>query len=286
MRIGSANLRRIKESGPWGMRNPGFVGSGFHIVLDGHGWLITPGEPPQALQPGDVILVLWGAEHGLSHVACSLSDLRVPEMGNFQPAPGPADFEFLCGAYRLERGQVHHYLRSLPGVIVVSPDYANEPQLSSIVSLLHADTAEDGPGIAATHAALLDLLLVHTVRLWLGADGQGDWPQVHDPAVAAALGQIHQDPQTSWTVEQLSSTAGMSRTAFTRRFSAELGTSPRAYLTSVRLTRGAQLLRESQAPLATIARQVGYSTEFAFGAAFRREYGISPGRFRDTADVW
>ncbi|MGI3227233.1 hypothetical protein ACRJ4B_28840 [Streptomyces sp. GTA36] len=30
-----------------------------------------------------------------------------------------------------------------------------------------------------------------------------------------------------------------------------------------------------------MARQVGYSTEFAFGAAFRREYGISPGRFRD-----
>lgn len=37
-------------------------------------------------------------------------------------------------------------------------------------------------------------------------------------------------------------------------------------------------------PLATIARQVGYSTEFAFGVAFRREYGISPGRFRDGQD--
>ncbi|GAB2966563.1 hypothetical protein GCM10023080_030680 [Streptomyces pseudoechinosporeus] len=37
----------------------------------------------------------------------------------------------------------------------------------------------------------------------------------------------------------------------------------------------------TNAPLATIARQVGYSTEFAFGAAFRREYGIASGRFRD-----
>ncbi|WP_210569335.1 AraC family transcriptional regulator [Streptomyces sp. GESEQ-4] len=33
---------------------------------------------------------------------------------------------------------------------------------------------------------------------------------------------------------------------------------------------------------ATIARQVGYSTEFAFSAAFRREYGVSPARFCRT----
>jgi len=40
------------------------------------------------------------------------------------------------------------------------------------------------------------------------------------------------------------------------------------------------LLRETKAPLAVIARQVGYSSEFAFASAFRREFGISPGRFR------
>ncbi|MGI3199186.1 helix-turn-helix transcriptional regulator [Streptomyces sp. GLT-R25] len=60
-----------------------------------------------------------------------------------------------------------------------------------------------------------------------------------------------------------------------------VGKPPMTYLTGRRLSHGARLLRETKAPLATIARQVGYSTEFAFGAAFRREYGISPGRFRD-----
>ena len=52
------------------------------------------------------------------------------------------------------------------------------------------------------------------------------------------------------------------------------------YLTGWRLTYGARLLRETPAPLATVARQVGYSSEFAFGGAFRRRYGVSPGRFR------
>ncbi|GAA3602478.1 hypothetical protein GCM10022223_17810 [Kineosporia mesophila] len=35
-----------------------------------------------------------------------------------------------------------------------------------------------------------------------------------------------------------------------------------------------------RAPLASIARQVGYSSEYAFPAAFSREYGVAPGRFR------
>jgi AraC-like DNA-binding protein len=61
------------------------------------------------------------------------------------------------------------------------------------------------------------------------------------------------------------------------------GLGPHDYLTGVRLSRGARLLRETDAPLASVARQVGYSTEFAFGTAFRREYGISPGCFRDGA---
>jgi AraC-like DNA-binding protein len=53
-----------------------------------------------------------------------------------------------------------------------------------------------------------------------------------------------------------------------------------AYLIAWRLGKGAQLLRKTEAPLAVIARQVGYSSEYAFASAFRREFGISPGRFR------
>ncbi|WP_408640354.1 helix-turn-helix transcriptional regulator [Saccharomonospora marina] len=33
-----------------------------------------------------------------------------------------------------------------------------------------------------------------------------------------------------------------------------------------------------------MARQVGYSNEFAFATAFRREYGLAPGRFRNHPD--
>jgi AraC-like DNA-binding protein len=100
------------------------------------------------------------------------------------------------------------------------------------------------------------------------------------PAIAAALREMHASPDKPWTVRHLSEVAGISRTAFNRRFALATGKPPRTYLTGWRLAYAARLLRETDAPQAAIARQIGYSTEFAFAAAFRREYRISPGRFR------
>jgi AraC-like DNA-binding protein len=74
----------------------------------------------------------------------------------------------------------------------------------------------------------------------------------------------------------------MPRTAFSRQFTAAVGRPPMSYLTGWRLGHAARLLRETDAALASIAPRVGYSTEFAFSAAFRREYGVSPGRFRSA----
>jgi transcriptional regulator GlxA family with amidase domain len=43
---------------------------------------------------------------------------------------------------------------------------------------------------------------------------------------------------------------------------------------------GFHVLRDGSCWPRGIARQVGYSSEFAFSNAFRREFGIAPGRFR------
>ncbi|MTD59073.1 helix-turn-helix domain-containing protein [Amycolatopsis sp. RM579] len=280
VRIGRAEACSVKDSGSWGWRYSPFAGSGFHVLLRGGAWLITADRPPRELTPGDVVLTPSGAGHGLSHAPSSLDDLAPAVLGDWPPGD-PADVEFLCGAYWLEHGQVPLYLRSLPEVIAISPDHDRAPQLRALTDLISADMPGTGPGAGTTRSALLDLMLTHVLRQWLEQNRMADRPDVADPAIAAALGEIHAHPRRRWTVRELSESAGMSRTAFTKRFSALLGQPPMAYLTGWRLTYGARLLRETDAPLAAIARQVGYSTEFAFGASFRREYGISPGRFRN-----
>ncbi len=66
---------------------------------------------------------------------------------------------------------------------------------------------------------------------------------------------------------------------FARRFIALTGR-PLTYLSLWRMTIAARLLRESDAPLSAVAKQIGYAWEFAFANAFKREYGIAPGRYR------
>jgi AraC-like DNA-binding protein len=51
------------------------------------------------------------------------------------------------------------------------------------------------------------------------------------------------------------------------------------------MTLAARLLREGDAPLATVARKVGYTSEFAFAHAFKREYGLAPGGFRRSTSA-
>jgi len=287
-RVGQAFVRRISDSGRWGMRFPAFTGVGFHVILRGSGWLATAAGDPVPLRSGDIVLASHGAEHGLSHAPRPLGELPRAATAEEPAAPRPRDqesavIEFLCGAYILDHGQVHVLLRQLPSVIVVSPGHDRSPELRSLVGLLEADVAQRRPGTPVTRSALVDLLLVHALRLWQESAGMEAWPETGDAAIAVALQEIHRGPQVPWTVQQLSDLAGMSRTAFTRRFTASLGKPPMAYLTGWRLVTGARLLQETELPLAVIARQVGYSSEFAFASAFRREFGIAPGRFRRRA---
>ncbi|MEV5807270.1 AraC family transcriptional regulator [Streptomyces parvulus] len=282
LRVGRGTIRRFRRSGAWGMRYSGLSGSGFHVVLRGTGWLVTADAPPVALRPGDVILITSGADHGLSDIPRPLRALPQAVMGEEQTESDPVEFEFLCGSYRLERGQVHPYLTSMPDPVVVSPDYGRFPQLRSVMDLLDADDSQLEGGTEVTRAAVLDLMLVHLLRQVLEDEESRERPVTADSAITAVLRVLHDAPEKQWTVARLGGAVGLSRTALTRRFTSVVGTPPMTYLRNLRMGHAARLLRESDVSLAAIARRVGYSTEFAFAGAFRREFGLSPGRFRQV----
>ncbi|MGK8488399.1 helix-turn-helix transcriptional regulator [Nocardia asiatica] len=91
---------------------------------------------------------------------------------------------------------------------------------------------------------------------------------------------MHAHSAAPWTVEQLAARNGLSRSVFAQRFTALVGEPPMAYLTWWRMTSAGRVLRESDAPLRSVAAQVGYTSEFAFAKAFKRAYGVAPGAYR------
>ena len=52
------------------------------------------------------------------------------------------------------------------------------------------------------------------------------------------------------------------------------------YITRVRLTKAAAVLRTHSATLVEVATSVGYESEVAFSKAFKRYFGIAPGAYR------
>ncbi|MGW4945400.1 AraC family transcriptional regulator [Actinoplanes sp. NPDC004185] len=250
---------------------------GFHVVLRGTGWLVTESGSPLLLRAGDVVLVPYGKAHGLSHTGQDTIHRLAPlELPAARSGHGPADFEVILGCYRLDHSQLHRFLRDLPPVIVTPLDPHRHPERRALIDLLTAEVSRDLPGTGVTRPALVGLVLVDALRHVADQSRPGE----HDAGIAATLREIHAEPHQRWTVQRLGEIAGMSRSVFKRRFTAQVGRPPMTYLIEWRLNRGARLLRETKAPLATIARQVGYSSEYAFANAFRRRFGVAPGRFR------
>jgi AraC-like DNA-binding protein len=56
---------------------------------------------------------------------------------------------------------------------------------------------------------------------------------------------------------------------------------PIRYLTVWRLQAAKRILRETSKTIAQLAQEVGYGSDEAFSRAFKREFGLSPSRWRD-----
>ncbi|ROT33260.1 AraC family transcriptional regulator [Micromonospora sp. HM5-17] len=299
MRTGQPHSARVRWSAPFGRRLPSVDGAGFHVVLQGSCWLIPPDGAPVALGVGDVAFLPRGSAHGVADSpATPLVDRAAPSPAvtpdrddgppadQHPAAEDPAAVTvMLCGAYLLDRSRVHPLLADLPEVIHLPARVGHRSALRAAIDLLGSELEQPRPGGDAMLPALLDVLLLQILRAWLddqaaGGAASGWAAALRDPAVAAALQAIHEDPGRPWTVQELAIQAGLSRAAFARRFTTLVGQPPLAYLTWWRMTLAARRLRDSDAPLAAVAREVGYTSEFAFAHAFKREYGLAPGRYR------
>ena len=105
---------------------------------------------------------------------------------------------------------------------------------------------------------------------------------LHDPRLARAVLAIAERPAAPHTVESLASLAGMSRTAFSDRFSRIYGQGPIDFVRQVRLGIAARLLQTTDMPIKVICASIGYTSPSYFSRAFRNTYGVDPTTFRSN----
>jgi len=291
MRVESAVYARLETTAPWGVNFARGQSARFGLVVRGGCLLSVEGvEKPIPLAAGDCYVLARGSEYilrdapGTPTRSC-FEVIRDKIGGIVEIGGGGAPATIITGWFIFDEVSARPLMALLPPLLHARMDQDRTQLLHSTLQLFAMETAEGGLGSGLVVSRLADIIFVQAIRAHVAASGDaaGGWlAALADRKIGPALRAMHRALDRAWTVDELASTAGMSRSAFAQRFKERVGEAPLAYLTRWRMFRAGCLLRESDRSLSEIAIEVGYESEAAFNKAFKRLTGATPGVYRRT----
>jgi len=95
-----------------------------------------------------------------------------------------------------------------------------------------------------------------------------------------AQDHVRANPAADLSIDSLARHAAMSSRNFARAFTREVGTTPGAYVETVRLEHAKELLETSATPVDQVALTCGFGTPETLRRAFARRLGVSPSHYR------
>jgi AraC-like DNA-binding protein len=284
-------FRGVDVSGEWSLQFAPYPAMRCYAVRSGECRLWLDGSvTPVHLAAGDFVLlpqgqgVVLGSRAGAPRI--DLDRLFETSAGDTATFQGGGEFSGLGGYFEMGDMASTSLLAALPSIVHLRAG-ADASGLVWLVERLMAELREPRPGGRLIAEHLSQTLLVEALRLHsTTADDQtGNWlTALADPRLSRAIEAMHAAPGERWTLDALARVAGMSRSAFAERFTVTCGEPAIAYLARWRMLLASDRLSHG-IPIATIARDLGYGSESAFGAAFRRIMGRSPGRHRTAGSA-
>ena len=179
----------------------------------------------------------------------------------------------LLGNLALDTGQVRRWMAGRGGCAVEGPTYWSRAAFADLDRLPHSEQAR---WCVWKSVELLYLLC--------NPKGQEDVAPALEHETARRLAEIrrymeeHLDEPL--TIPALSRRACLSATTFKESFRRLYGLPVHTWLRQRRMERAAELLCTPGANLEGVAKAVGYSSVSQFAAAFRQQYGVTPGQYR------
>ncbi|MFE5620658.1 GlxA family transcriptional regulator [Streptomyces virginiae] len=284
--------------GPHGEELPGFD---FTLCTD------RPGPVPTDL---GVPLTIT---HGLDRLASADLVIALPWAG-FRTPPGPAVLDALSAAH--ERGAlvaahcVGAFALAAAGLLD-GRRATTHWRFAELLARRHPDVRvepdalyiDEGPVLTGAGAAAGFDLCLHLLRREYGAavanavardvvlpshreGGQAQYlaapvpEDCNDERLAEVLAWAGANLHEPLPVAELARRALMSKRSFARRFTAATGTTPHAWLRSLRLSSAEELLETTDLPVEEIARRVGYGSAAILREQFVRRRGVPPRSYR------
>jgi AraC family transcriptional regulator, alkane utilization regulator len=139
-------------------------------------------------------------------------------------------------------------------------------------------------GTASVVRRLSETMLINIAR-WVSATSTADdispLAGLADIRIMRAIAAAAETPLDPWTVLAMAKIAGMSRTAFAKRFRSLMGVTPLRMVGQLRLRPAAEALAKGRMTVDQAAASAAYGSAAAFIRAFRRTYRVTPGHWRD-----
>jgi len=264
--------------GTWRLNPSGHHQAGFHLISAGGCWLHQCDVSPLRLTAGDLVFVARDRWHVFASERILAGDDTVLD----NQGDGPA-LELICGSVDFPDGTGQALLAGLPDILVVPAEQVSDRErVQSLARLMALECAGDAAGGRVIQDRLADVLVVLVLRhlMEAGTTASGLLAALADPHLSRALAVIHRDYEQPLSLNSLASYAGLSRSAFARRFAAMVGDTPVNYLSSWRMHHADRWLRERRYSVSQIASRLDYETEAAFRRAFKRIRGVAPGHLR------
>jgi len=211
--------------------------------------------------PGTVKLPLWDTPHEMSGIVFTSNMLRVTYIRVDEPLPPT------------QHGVVAHYFYHTA--------YPVGETCLSLLQLLEVESrrADGGPMVEALMRALLRKVMEEVMQDTAQPYGKSQltWLRLKDYVDMNFLLPIDR--------RSVASTLKLNPGYVTRLFLEHSGKSFVEYLREQRLAHARKLLLETDLTVDEVTAQCGYSSSTFFIAAFRRLFGVSPGRFRNRAQA-
>ena len=158
------------------------------------------------------------------------------------------------------------------------PDLITSRLLLSAADALEGSAALD----ALFRQQLTDLLATRLLAAHSGiaATSQPTLGGLSPKILRRAIERLRSDSDADVSLAALASDAGLSRFHFCRAFKESTGLSPHAWLRQHRLEQAMNMLRDTDASIVTVAAALGYASQTAFAAAFKKLIGQTPSDWR------
>ncbi len=288
IKLSSVVYCKWEYSSPWGINVGVSSHAQFHMLTSGS-CVLKFNNNKIKLNTGDIVLFPFGDPHYIGEedpkdsAVTGLEFLKAVKKGNPIFKNKEISTTLVCGHFVLDREFNHTFIQSLPEYIhITQDDHGSISTINEVINLLIKETSDGVLGSDIVIRRLAEILFVTIIRSYIKKKNitNGFLGALTSKDISNALKIIHKNYPQKLTLKNIADNIHISRAALAIKFKSQTGFTPIDYLYKWRMQKAYDLLKNTNASLKDISEKVGYTSFPAFNKAFKKNFNITPGRFR------